>query len=313
MITVTELPTDVEEVENLWIPMSDGARLAGRAWLPKSSRECPVPAILEYIPYRKRFGTAQRDAISHGYMAGHGYACVRVDLRGSGESDGLLTDEYLQQELDDGCEVIRWIAAQPWCNGHVGMMGISWGGFNALQIAARRPPALRAIVSVCSTDDLYADNMHYMGGCLLTDNLVEATTMFSVNSCPPDPALVGDRWRELWHERLAGSGLWLETWLRHQRRDDYWKHGSVCEDYGAIRCPVLVVGGWADGFRNSIFRLLEHLDAPRWGIVGPWAHCYPHYGVPGPAIGFLQECLRYWDAHLKDGPAYEAHLSSLED
>jgi len=296
----------VEILENVWIPLADGSRLAARIWLPRGAAVRPVPALFEYLPYRKRDLTRHRDDLTHGWFAAHGYACVRVDMRGSGESDGVIVDQYREQELADGEAAIAWIAAQPWCTGAVGMMGISWGGFNSLQIAARRPEALKAIVTVCSTDDLYVDNMHYMGGCLLTDNLVEATTMFSVNTCPPDPELVGDRWRDMWHARLEGSGLWLDTWLRHQRRDDYWKHGSVCEDYSAIQCPVLAVGGWADGFRNSIFRLLANLDVPRWGLVGPWAHCYPHYGVPGPAIGFLQECLRYWDAFLKDGPAYEA-------
>jgi len=301
-------PTEygVEVLENEWIPLPDGQRMAARIWLPRDARQRPVPAIFEYLPYRKRDLTRHRDDLTHGWFASHGYACVRVDMRGSGESDGVIRDQYREQELADGEEAIRWIARQPWCDGAVGMMGISWGGFNSLQVAARRPPALRSIVTVCSTDDLYTDNMHYMGGCLLTDNLVEATTMLSVNTCPPDPAIVGDRWRDMWFERLRGSGVWIDTWLRHQRRDDYWKHGSVCEDYTAIQCPVLAVGGWADGFTNSVFRLLQHLDVPRWGIVGPWAHCYPHYGVPGPAIGFLQECLRFWDASLRDGPPYEA-------
>jgi uncharacterized protein len=173
------------------------------------------------------------------------------------------------------------------------------GGFNALQIAARQPPALNAIVAVCATDDLYADNMHYMGGCLLADNLSEATTMFAYNSCPPDPAIVGERWRDMWLERLRGSGLWLDIWLRHQRRDAFWRRASVCEDYAAIRCPVMVVGGWADGYTNAVFRLLEHLTVPRQGLVGPWGHKYPHLGVPGPAIGFLQEMRSWFDRWLR--------------
>jgi putative CocE/NonD family hydrolase len=292
----------VEVVENEWIELRSGARLAARIWLPEGARVEPVPAIFEYLPYRLRDLTRKRDDINHGYFAAHGYACVRVDMQGSGDSDGVLRDQYRELELADGEEVIDWISKQPWCNGRVGMMGISWGGFNSLQVAARRPPALAAIVTVCSTDDLYADNMHYMGGCLLMDNLVEATTMFSVNSCPPDPAVVGDRWRRMWFERLRGSGLWLDTWLRHQRRDDYWRHGSVCEDYQAIACPVLTAGGWADAFVDPIFRLLEHLDVPTRAIVGPWAHCYPHYALPGPAIGFLQECVRWWDRWLKQKP-----------
>ncbi|RDD61945.1 CocE/NonD family hydrolase [Ferruginivarius sediminum] len=299
MREVTEFPHRVRVIENAWIPMSDGTRLAAKLWLPADAEEAPVPAILEYIPYRKRDNEAVHDSIMHGYFAGHGYAGVRVDLRGSGESEGVLRDEYLPQELADGLDVLRWIAAQPWCDGKVGMIGISWGGFNGLQIAALRPPELGAVITLCSTDDRYADDIHHMGGCLLGDNLSWASTMFARSSLPPDPALVGERWRDMWMERLEGSGLWLEKWLRHQRRDDYWKHGSVCEDYEALQVPVYAVSGWADGYSNAVFRMLAHLKVPRKGLVGPWSHRYPHLGVPGPAIGFLQEALRWWDHWLK--------------
>ncbi len=309
MRAVTSLPYEIREDEHVWIPMADGVRLAARIWRPVASDDDPVPAVLEFIPYRKRDLTAERDSIQHPYMAGHGYACVRVDLRGSGDSEGVLTDEYLPSELDDAEEVLAWLAAQPWCDGTAGMMGISWGGFNALQVAARRPPQLGAVVTVCSTDDRYADDVHYMGGCLLSDNLSWASTMFAYNSCPPDPALLGQRWRELWHQRIEGSGLWLEAWLRHQRRDGYWRHGSVCEDFSDVTVPVLAASGWADGYTNAVFRLLEGLDVPRRGLVGPWSHKYPHLGKPGPAIGFLQEVVAWWDRWLKgidngalDGP-----------
>jgi hypothetical protein len=299
MKTITSLPEAVRVLEHVTIPLSDGTRLAAKIWLPESSDIRPVPAIMEYIPYRKRDFEARGDSVTHGYFAGHGYACVRVDLRGAGESEGVLRDEYLPQEQRDGLEVLGWIAAQPWCDGSVGMMGISWGGFNSLQLAALRPPELKAIITVCSTDDRYADDVHYMGGCLLGDNLSWASTMFAYNACPPDPVLVGDRWKEMWLERLEGSGLWLRTWLEHQRRDAYWRHGSVCEDFAAISCPVMAVSGWADGYSNAVFRLLEGLTVPRKGLIGPWSHKYPHFGIPGPAIGFLQEALRWWDAWLK--------------
>lgn len=279
--------------------MRDGAKLAARIWLPYGAEDAPLPAILEYIPYRKRDLTRGRDANNHAYLAGHGYVCVRVDMRGSGDSDGVLRDEYTLQEQEDGVDVIAWLAKQPWCDGNVGMMGISWGGFNSLQVAAHNPPALKAIISACASDDLYSDNIHYMGGCLLGDNLSEATVMLAFNSLPPDPVIVGNRWREMWLERLHGSGLWLEPWLRHQRRSEYWRTSSVCEHYDAIRCPVMTVGGWADGFTNAIFRLLAKLDVPRLGLIGPWGHKYPHHGIPGPAIGFLQEALRWWDYWLK--------------
>ncbi|SFR78121.1 hypothetical protein SAMN05216203_3003 [Marinobacter daqiaonensis] len=298
MNIVEQFPVEIMEEANVWIPMPDGTRLAARIWRPKNGK--PVPAILEYIPYRKRFGSAPRDEMMHPYVAGHGYACVRVDIRGSGESEGLLEDEYLQQELDDGCEILRWLAEQPWCTGDVGMIGISWGGFNGLQIAAMQPPELKAVVAVCATDDRYADDVHHMGGCLLGDNISWASVMFAYNSIPPDPELVGEKWRDMWFERLEGNGPWLETWLRHQSRDDYWRHGSVNEDYSAIKCPVYAVSGWADGYSNAVFRLVENLEGPRKGLIGPWSHKYPHMGVPGPAIGFLQETLRWWDYWLKD-------------
>ncbi|MCL7942086.1 CocE/NonD family hydrolase [Halomonas sp. ATCH28] len=298
MRIVNDFPRRVME-EETWIPLPDGSRLAARIWRPVDAELHPVPAILEYLPYRKRDLTAERDVQSHPYWAGHGYAGVRVDIRGTGESDGVLTDEYLPSELEDGLAVLAWLEAQPWCTGEVGMIGISWGGFNGLQIAALRPPQLKAVITLCFTDDRYADDIHHMGGCLLADNLSWASTMFDGNACPPDPELVGERWRQMWLERLDGSGLWLAQWLEHQRRDDYWKHGSVCEDYSAIQCPVYAVSGWADGYCNAVFRVLEGLSVPRKGLVGPWAHKYPHLGVPGPAIGFLQESLRWWDQWLK--------------
>ncbi|MDX1384646.1 MAG: CocE/NonD family hydrolase, partial [Thermoanaerobaculia bacterium] len=170
MKVVESLPHAVREVEHCWIALADGTRLAARLWLPAGAERTPVPAILEYLPYGKREGTRERDEPMHRYFAGHNYAAVRVDLRGCGESEGLLDDEYTEQEEQDGLEVIAWIAAQPWCDGRVGMIGKSWGGFNALQIASRRPPALRGVISVCASDDRYADDAHYMGGCLLNEN-----------------------------------------------------------------------------------------------------------------------------------------------
>ena len=249
----SDFPRQVRELENVLIPMADGTRLAAKVWLPEAADADPVPAILEYIPYRKNDWTWRRDSTMHPYFAGHGYACVRVDLRGAGESDGVLLDEYLEQELDDGVEAIAWIAAQPWCTGAVGMFGISWGGFNGLQVAARRPPALKTVITLCSTDDRYADDVHYMGGCLLgVDMLPWASLMYVWNGTPPDPAIVGDDWRETWLSRLRETPPFVEAWLTHQRRDAYWKHGSVCEDFSAIECPVYAIGGWVDGYSNAI-------------------------------------------------------------
>jgi uncharacterized protein len=289
----------IGEIENAWIPLPDGTRLAARIWLPHDAAARPAPAILEYLPYRKRDGTRERDALTHPWFAARGYAGVRVDLRGSGDSEGLLADEYSPQELADGLEVIAWIARQPWCDGAVGMMGISWGGFNALQMAALRPPALKAIVTLCSTDDRYADDVHFMGGAPLTSTFGWSMALTAFAAHPPDPAIVGGAWRAMWRARLQALPLFVESWLRHQRRDAYWRHGSVCEDWDAIACPVFAVGGWTDAYTNAIPRLLANLRVPRQGLIGPWAHRYPHFALPGPAGGFLHEALGWWDRWLK--------------
>ena len=295
----TKFPRRIREIENTWIPMPDGTRLAARIWLPEDAEDNPVPAILEYLPYRKRDGTVERDHLTHPYLAGFGYAGVRVDLRGTGDSEGICRGEYLLQEQDDCLGVIDWLASQPWCSGSVGMIGISWGGFNGLQVAARKPEPLGAVISICSTDDRYGDDIHFMGGAALTDKLAWGATAFAIANTPPDPALVGSKWRDMWRERIEGNGLWMIDWFRHQRRDDFYAHGSICEDYNSVEVPVYLVGGWADGYTNAIFRMLDRLPGPRKGLVGPWAHKYPHFAQPGPRIGFLQECLRWWDQHLK--------------
>ncbi|HEY7689136.1 MAG TPA: CocE/NonD family hydrolase, partial [Dongiaceae bacterium] len=272
MKIVDKFPRKVREIENTFIPLADGTKLAARIWLPEDAEKNPVPAILEYLPYRKRNGdgTATRDALTHPYFAGHGYAGVRVDLRGFGESDGISLDEYTKQEHDDCLEVLAWLEKQPWCTGACGMIGISWGGFNGLQVAARAPSQLKAVITLCSTDDRYADDIHAMGGCQLVDNVAWASAMFAIQAHPPDPALVGDRWREMWLHRLENQPLLIANWLEHQRRDAMWKHGSVCENYDDIACPIYAVGGWADGYSNAVPRLLAGLKVPRKGLVGPW-------------------------------------------
>jgi len=299
MKIVEEFPHKVTENADVGLVLADGTRLSARVWMPEGKG--PFPAILEFLPYRKRDGTAVRDALTHPYFAGHGYASFRVDMRGNGDSEGLMADEYSPQELSDAVEVIAWIAAQGWSNGRVGMMGISWGGFNSLQVAALQPEPLKAIVTLCSTVDRYADDIHYKGGCLLNENLGWGATMWAYSSRPPDPAL-RQGWHELWRERLGAEPFLPALWLRHQRRDAYWRHGSVCEDYPAIKAAVLAVGGWGDAYKNAVPQLVENITSPVKGIVGPWVHKYPHFAVPHPRIGFLQEALRWWDRWLKDIP-----------
>ena len=291
----------VRVIENDWIELVDGVRLAIRLWLPEDAGSRPVSAILDAVPYRKSDGTAVWDAGWGTYFASHGFAFARVDLRGSGDSSGLLEDEYTDQEQRDTEQVIEWLAGRPWCTGSVGMIGISWGGFAALQQAARHPSALRGVAAIHASDDRYADDVHYVGGCVSAMDITQwATSMLAYLNQPPDPAVVVDGWRDAWLERLESARAWIEPWLGHQRRDSYWQQGSACEDYSAIRCPVFAVGGWSDGYRDMVFRIVENVSVPVRGLIGPWGHTSPERGAPGPSIGFLQECLRFFGASLDD-------------
>ncbi|MCW4115350.1 CocE/NonD family hydrolase [Aurantimonas sp. MSK8Z-1] len=287
-------------IENEWITLADGTRLAARIWMPDEAEVDPVPAVLEFLPYRKRDGTSVRDEATYPAFAEAGFAGVRVDMRGSGESDGVIDGEYTPRELSDAVEVIAWIAAQPWCTGAVGMMGISWGGFNSLQVAALNPPALKAVISIASTVDRYNDDIHYKNGCHLSANLSWASTMLAYQSRAPDPDLVGERWREMWLERLEGEPFFLEEWLAHQRRDAFWQHGSIAEDWSAYRVPTFIIAGWADGYRNTPFKFLEGSNAPKTALVGPWVHKYPHFAWPRPRADFLNEAIAWWGHWLKD-------------
>jgi len=292
-----ELLERVREIENVFIPLADGTRLAARLFLPAGDGANPV--ILEYLPYRKRDFMRARDEPMHRYFAAHGYAVARVDVRGSGDSDGVMTDEYSAREVTDGLEVIDWLSRQSWCDGAVGMMGISWGGFNSLQLAAQRPHALRAVMTLCASDDRYSDDAHFMGGCLLNENMQWGSILMTYAAMPPDPEIVGARWRQMWRERLEGLVPYPAHWMSHPLRDGQWRHGSVCEDFSAVECPVYAIGGWADGYSNAVGRLLAGLDVPRKGLIGPWAHTFPHRGYPGPKIGFLQEAIRWWERWLR--------------
>ena len=279
-------------LDPVWITMPDGTRLAASIWMPEG--DGPFPAVLEFLPYRRRDGTAPRDDSTYPGFAESGIVGVRVDSRGNGDSEGLFDDEYSPQELQDCFDAIAWIAAQDWSNGAVGMMGISWGGFNSLQVASMRPPALKAVISIASTADRYTDDIHYKGGCLLSANVYWAGTMLSYASRPPDPEIVGNRWAELWRDRLENMPMLLETWLKHQRRDTYWEHGSICEDWDAIECPVWVIAGWADGYRNCPATLAQHLSAPVKAMTGPWVHKYPHFAFPKPRADFIGLATNWW-------------------
>jgi predicted acyl esterase len=299
---VWRLPSkgEVKTIENTWIVMPDGIRLSARLWMPATASAQKFGVVLEYIPYRKRDLYRSHDDAWGQTLAQYGIAYARVDARGSGESEGIIVDEYLEQELDDGVQIIAWLANQPWSNGAVGMRGISWGGINTLQIAAKAPPALKAIMPMCCTDTRYTDDAHYIGGALGLTDLQWGVQFKGVMALPPDPAIVGPSWKTLWQERLDSTPAIMETWLEHQRNDAYWKRGSVSTDYGAIKSAVYIVDGWVDTYVNTVTRILAEVRSPRKALFGPWAHNYPESTSPGPSLEWAFEEVRWWKQWLEN-------------
>ncbi len=288
-----------DDIEHVWIEMPDGVRLAARLWLPHGAAEAPVPAIFEIIPYRKGDMARARDERSHPYFAARGYACLRVDMRGSGDSEGLMGDMYEPNELADTRHVIEWIASQPWCTGRVGMFGTSWGGTAGLQASVDAPDALQAVIAVCATHDRYEDDIHHMGGCLLTDSIEWGATLPAILASPPYAQTVGPQWWEMWQERLEHLAFPLEAWVREEARGTYWRHGSTRFHTERISIPILAIGGWSDRYSNSVMSLAAARPDQVWGIVGPWSHHYPDVGHPGPAMDFQKVALEWWDHWLK--------------
>ncbi|HET6560791.1 MAG TPA: CocE/NonD family hydrolase [Marmoricola sp.] len=295
------------------IPMADGVELAATLYLPAG--EPPQPCLLEALPYRKDDLTSSYSATYERLRDEFGYAVCRVDLRGTGSSAGDATDEYPAVEQSDLVAVIAWLADQPWCDGNVGMWGTSYSGFNSLQIACERPPALKAVCAIYASDDRWTDDVHWRGGALRLVDLVDyCHYMTPMTMLPPVPALWGDGWREEWRRRLDTQEPWVLTWLRENRDGDYWRHGSVRLDaegtgYDRIGCAVMIVAGWADGYRNNSFRTVEALreaGAPHRLLAGPWVHADPTTAFPGPRIDLDVELAAWFDRWLRGtGPEHE--------
>jgi putative CocE/NonD family hydrolase len=284
--------------ERAWIPLADGARLAARLWLPDAQ---PAAVLLEALPYRMDDLTASYASDYERLCEEFGFAVARVDLRGTGSSDGLAVDEYPPRELEDLAEAVAWLAAAEWSTGRVGMWGTSYSGFNSLQLAAGRPPALGAIAAIYATDDRYTDDVHYTGGALRGLDLLDYVLyMAAITALPPVPAVVGDGWREAWRERVERGEPWLLRWLEEQTDGPYWRHGSLRPGYERIACPTMLVGGWADGYRNNTFRTFEALRCPKRLLVGPWSHVSPATSVPGPNIDLAPELARWFGRWLRD-------------
>ena len=283
------------------VVVRDGVRLSVDVYRP--NRPGRYPAILEHIPYRKDDLRAIEDRSQNTFLANAGFACVRLDVRGTGSSGGVAADEYTEAEQRDGFDVVAWMAEQPWCTGAVASWGVSYGGFTCIQLATLRPPALKAIAPVYATDDRYTDDMHFHGGALNASSLpAYPTSMLAMNALPP----VGERSPEFdgaWRERIESTPAWVVEWIRQQHDGPYWRNGSLRPEFERIICPVLICAGWRDGYRTAALRMAHKLEAPWQLISGPWAHKLPDRGIPGPRYPFLAEMARFFHHHLDDAPA----------
>jgi uncharacterized protein len=304
-IAVVPAPKNIEFTVTL--PGERALTLRAHYWFhaPAMKAGKRLPAIVDFNPYRRRDGMLSVDSMMYPWFAFNEYLCFRVDLLGSGDSDGTIADEYTEDELLSCIAVIEQIARLPFCDGNVGMMGKSWSAINSLIVAARDdcPEALKAIVFCCGTDDRFNDDVHYMGGAMMEDQPSWAGSMWGWLPMPPDPAIVGDRWKAMWRERVDSLGFWFEQWATHQTRDLYWRSTSVRDHYDKVKVPVFAISGWLDGYKNPAERAVRELGAlgkPAAGILGPWGHKYPFDGYPGPRVDWLRYIVpHWWDRWLK--------------
>ena len=282
-------------LQEAWIPLPDGVRLAADLFVPTGGEAGErFPVLLEYLPYRKAESRARNYAL-YSYFVRRGYVVARVDIRGTGNSEGrLIEHEYTDQEQEDGELVIDWLSKQPFSSGNVGMFGISWGGFNSIHMAMRNPPALKAIIAVDATDDLYQDDVHYMDGILHVDSWEMSQDLDNARPGAPDYAI-----DEAYFRNRFETKPWMLTYKRQQRDGPFWDRTAPKARYDSIRVPSFVIGGWYDGYRDSVPRMLEHLKAPVKAIVGPWSHCYPDDAYPKPGMEWRHEAVRWFDQWLK--------------
>ncbi|MGB3863794.1 MAG: CocE/NonD family hydrolase [Candidatus Aminicenantaceae bacterium] len=284
-------------IENSWLTMPDGVRLSVTFFRPTPrSPEEKFPVLFEYLPYRKDDTGPMRASSNYTYFIRRGYIMARVDIRGTGSSEGAVPSrEYSEQELDDAVVIIDQLSKFPESNGRVGMWGISWGGFNSIQVAMRQPPALKAILPTAATDDLFHDDVHHMDGAFHIDQFMPV--MDHGYTLPQTPDYKLD---EAYFQDRFNTYPWFLTYAKNQLDGEFWRKNSLRWQYDKIRIPCYLIGGLLDGYRDSIPRMLANMKVPIRAALGPYKHDWPHNGVPGPNYEWRHEAVRWWDYWLKD-------------
>ena len=223
-----------------------------------------------------------------------GYVVAYKHVRGTGDSDGTFPDkEYSDHELDDAVEMIGWLARQPWSTGRVGMFGTSWSGFNSMMVAARRPPALRAIVVNVGTDNFYHEDARFPSGIFHMDDYIMAADIMLVTT-PPGR----DPFDETLLRQRFDQQPWSLTKIRQQRDGEFWRRSlRRDQDPRAGEVPTMMIGAWHDPYRDAALRALERSSGPVRTVIGPWNHSTE---FPGPSAELGRATLEWWDHFLKD-------------
>jgi putative CocE/NonD family hydrolase len=295
--TAGRLPPGVH-FESLRLEMPDGVRIAALLYLPDPARRRSVPAAMHVVPYRQEPSGIAAGMNTYnstmGYLAAHGYAEIYVDVRGTGGSEGVPTDEYTVEEHADTVRIIDWLSKQRWSNGAVGMYGTSYSAFNSVQIASEyHPPALKAIFALCGTDDRYTDDIHHPGGIMLMVDNSWVLGMVTSNATPaaPDFELNSKAALDRWN-----TPPWLQVYLHHQLDGPHWRRGSLARDYSRLKTPTFLGGGYLDIYQNFVPRIMRYSPAVSMGIMGPWHHSMTW---PGPVLDWAALRVRWFDHWLK--------------
>lgn len=290
---------DEYKIENNWINLADGTRLAVTYYLPETQApDANFPVLLEMLPYRKDDLSKAWAHPLYDYFASQGIAMAKVDVRGTGSSFGETpTREYSKQEIDDAVEIIASLAKMPWSNGNVGMWGISWGGFNALQVALRKPPELKAVLAAHASDDLFKNDVHYTDGIFSIDEYILSINHMTGFMQSPDYNVDEDYFSSRFDREP-----WLFETMRNGVNNSFWQGGSLLGQYGNLDIPVYLIGGLFDGYRDTLPHLLENADVPVRAVLGPWPHAWPNSASPGPTWEWRDDAADWWQHWLGSTP-----------
>ncbi|WP_435115735.1 CocE/NonD family hydrolase [Halolamina sp. C58] len=288
--------SDATVHDDVAITLADGTVRATRH---EPAADGPQPVVLVYTPYHKDDLSDTRSDPMVEYLVDAGYEVVVADAVGTGASDGLVEQPFTADEGRHGAAVVEWLAERAWSNGRVGIVGKSYPGTTALEIAAEEPDGLAAIVPIHAPAKIY--DAYFDGGALaFLRTCGQWAPNFEYLPLQPPVDRSVDGWAERWTDRLDALDdrePFLFQYLDHLEKDEYWAAKDVPVE--EISVPTLAVGGYRDAFGGGTLDYADRIDAPTEVILGPWRHAMPEQGETA-RIDFLGEMESWFDHHLRD-------------